>query len=131
MLPRLKYHNPSVSMTVDRSVAQTSAPTLTLFYHSSTSPVPSTPQQQSDPNAVVKSIDMTNKMDGQIWKEFLDLTGAKEIEATEEDRAMMAELQEQQERSDADSSRQLEVNARIKRDQALLKQASVDAAVAD
>lgn len=130
MLPRLKYHNPSVSMNVDRSMDQSTSPTLTLFYHSSSpsSPVPATPMAQSDPDAIVKTIDMKDRRDDDIWESFVALTGAQEVEATEEDRAMMLELEEQNAQSKANSVRQKEQNRLIKREEELLKQAKIDAA---
>ncbi|MBE7181239.1 MAG: hypothetical protein INR71_08525 [Terriglobus roseus] len=127
MLPRLKYHNPSVSMTVDRSIPQTDSPTLTLFSHP---PSPSaTPAAQSDARAAVQTIDMKGRSGADIWDALLRLTGAAEVAARDDDRAVLAELESQNAVSDADRARQLEVNARVKREEDLLRQAKIDAAL--
>lgn len=132
ILPRLKYYNPAVSMNVDKSVPQDSSPTLTVFLHSSASrSAEPSPADQTDPNAIVKSIDMKNRTDEDIWQDFVKATGAQEVPATEEDTAMLAKLAEQQAQSDTDSARRKEVNRRLKREADLLKQAKIDAAVVD
>ena len=70
-LPRLKYHNPTVSMVVNRTADQTAPSTLTLLYEQGTQ----------------KVIDMKNKTEPEIFKQLLTETGAVEVKATPEEEA--------------------------------------------
>ncbi|KAF2099933.1 hypothetical protein NA57DRAFT_75435 [Rhizodiscina lignyota] len=126
MLPRLKYHNPTVDMNVDRTVANDGPATLTLFFHSQSSSTPTTPAEQTDPNAITKTINMKNKTDTGIWEEFVTLTDAKAVRPTEEDTRLLQELAEQNTDSAENSARQKEENKRIKRERQLLQMVKQD-----
>lgn len=126
MLPRLKYHNPTVDMNVDRTAQNDGPATLTVFFHSQSSSSPADTSEQTDPKAIVKTIDMKNKTDKDIWSEFVTLAEAKDVQATGEDKLLLQELAEQEKASAADSGRMKEENRRIKRDKQMLEAARKD-----
>ncbi|KAF2236664.1 hypothetical protein EV356DRAFT_64283 [Viridothelium virens] len=135
-LPRLKYHNPAVSMTVDRTIDQSAPATLTLFYApkpSSGSPTASPAPTNSttstsvspdhDPFERTDSIDMKHRTDTQILQELVKVTKAIEISPTPEDEAMIAELEDQRNRSEKDRQLMASVMRDRKAEEARLMQA--------
>src|SRR4030095_5123295 len=90
-LPRLKYYNPAIPMTVQQTDDQ-SGPALLTIYFANAGPEDSsfTPGQTMDtlaptPTALEKTttIDVRNKLIGQIWARFKELTGAQESPVSE------------------------------------------------
>ncbi|KAI9844552.1 MAG: hypothetical protein M1837_005511 [Sclerophora amabilis] len=149
-LPRLKYHNPAVSMTVDRTSDQEGPATMTIFFSapsesdsptaaptpisSTTSPAlstaPTTPTSDSPPVDHVESIDMKHKHESAILSQLIELTGAMPIAATPEEMEQLRDLKERGERAEEDSARMAEVNAQRKREEAILAQARGEVAQA-
>jgi len=143
-LVRLKYHNPAVPMTIDRTASQTEKALLSVHYtapdaaQSSTSatsaPAPrdsttknSTPSE-ADSTERVETIDMTHSNNTQILEAFVRLTKAYPVEPTAEENEELASLEEQRLRSAAASKLSAEVRARQKREKELLEQARGDMA---
>jgi large subunit ribosomal protein MRP49 len=143
-LVRLKYHNPAVPMTIDRTAAQTEKALLSVHYtnpdavqsSSSATSAPaardsttknSTPSE-ADSTERVETIDMTNFNNTQILDAFVRLTKAYPVEPTAEENEELAVLEEQRLRSAAASKLSAEVRARQKREKELLEQARGDMA---
>jgi large subunit ribosomal protein MRP49 len=143
-LVRLKYHNPAVPMTIDRTAAQTEKALLSVHYtnpdavqsSSSATSAPaardsttknSTPSE-ADSTERVETIDMTNFNNTQILDAFVRLTKAYPVEPTVEENEELAVLEEQRLRSAAASKLSAEVRARQKREKELLEQARGDMA---
>lgn len=145
-LVRLKYHNPAVPMTIDRSALPTDPATLTVFYApadatqtsssptSSPAPTSSTSGDKAPsdytPSDHTSSIIMTNKSSSEILGEVLRLTKAVAVEATPEERETLEKLEEARAKSERDSLLSKEVRERKKREEELLAQARGDLGVA-
>ena len=137
-LPRLKYHNPAVSMTVERSENNAGPATLTVFFapsastsHASTisSPAPTssttTAKSTSDHNPFerVECIDMKHKHEEEILEQLMNITKAARVMPTEEEELEMKELGDQRSRSARDSETTRVYNDKIRQERALLEQA--------
>lgn len=139
MLPRLKYHNPAVPMTVERHSDQDGPATLTVFYAdeaaASVAAGPEKPNAptQSTSGATAPSehtpwdrtrvIDVKGRNQSEILAELLAATEGKEVVPTEEERAQMAELEAQRQRSDYDRAEVRKVLVAKRREQEILEQA--------
>jgi len=101
-LPRLKYHNPNLKVTVEQTQDQAGPATLTIFYSSETSAdrvlatelkhagAPGGPSAEgmdegSSVNEKMETVDMKHKHERDIWKRVAELTGAEEIEPTDDE----------------------------------------------
>ncbi|MCJ1253432.1 hypothetical protein MMC24_001243 [Lignoscripta atroalba] len=135
-LPRLKYHNPAISMTINRSTDQTGPATLSIFFApapTSTSPTASpapasststsTPPSEHTPSDRTESIDMKHKHESDILLQLMKITRAMPVEATADEEEELQQLEEQRKRSEQDALRMAEVNEKRRREQALLQQA--------
>ncbi|TKA69293.1 hypothetical protein B0A49_03114 [Cryomyces minteri] len=137
-LPRLKYHNPAIPMTVDRTQTQSGLATLTIFFtqpttsSDSTTPLPAptsstsgdtAPSASYAPTERTVSINMKHRTDAEILTQFMEATKATVVEATPEELEEMRELEEQGARSQRDSARSMEVNKQRKREADMLAQA--------
>ncbi|KAL8957122.1 MAG: hypothetical protein Q9193_005523, partial [Seirophora villosa] len=135
-LPRLKYHNPAVSMTVNRSIDQAGPATLTIFYAPPKDPVtaapsstPLSPAIQSKPSFSYTSfertetINMKHKHELDILSQLMDLTKATPVAATPEEETELQQLAIQEERSAADRTRNAAHTEQRKQEKALLDQA--------
>lgn len=139
-LVRLKYHNPAVAMTVDRS-GMTPDDESTMSIHfapadaiqtsssatSGPSPTESTTttSQTSDhtPADRVETIGMKFRSNSDILQDLMRITNAYPVEATPEDQEQLAALEEQKVRGDRDRVVSSAHKARVKREQQLLEQA--------
>lgn len=144
----MKYHNPAVPMTVDTLKEQTPDTEALMSIHFTTqnpdhltsdsataSPAPtestttsSTPGEH-DPVDRVETIDMKHKTESQILEEVLRLTGAYTIEATEQEKEELRELEVQRVESERDAAAARERRAAAKREKELLEQARGEIAV--
>ncbi|TKA32952.1 hypothetical protein B0A50_01178 [Salinomyces thailandicus] len=144
-LVRLKYHNPAVPMTIDRTAESTDAAIMSIHFAPSesspqtsdsatSSPAPvqsttgSTTPSAHAPTERVQTIDMKHRTDSEILQEVIRLTKAFPVEPTPEEQEEMRLLEEQRVRSTRDSKLSQEVRARQKREQELLEQARGDLA---
>lgn len=126
-LPRLKYHNPAVPMTVNRTTDQAGPATLTVTFGApSTTPASSTASAsdrgQSE-QTTTKVIDMKHKHESAILSELTQIVEGKQVEATEEERAQLLELEDQRARSARDAELQKEVLRKKRKEAAILEQA--------
>ncbi|KAI4125455.1 MAG: hypothetical protein LQ338_004237 [Usnochroma carphineum] len=135
-LPRLKYHNPAVSMTVNRTQDNAGPATLTIFYASpqiptiptsSSAPSSSTTESTPTPNHTsferTETIDMKHKHESDILSELVDLTKATPVVATPEEEAEFQQLAEEEKRSALDRVRNAAYTEQKKQEKALLDQA--------
>ena len=131
-LPRLKYHNPAVSMTVERSDNQSGPSMLTVYYGSRSQSASSAPLRSNgdgvsteDDGSLEKTetIDMKGRHEREILNDLLGITQARTVESTEDEAAELARLEEQQRRSAIDRERTARVVETEKREKMLLEQA--------
>jgi large subunit ribosomal protein MRP49 len=139
-LPKLKYHNPAISMTLDRTAAQEDPATMSIHY---TSPISSTDPaapigSTADPNASqeppqetteaqtterIEQIEMKNKLSTDILAELLKLTKARQVEPTAEELALLTELDHKRHTARRDSTRMIKIRESEKKRQDMLKAA--------
>ena len=136
-LTRLKYHNPAVSMTVNRTNNNVEAAIMTIFFSptgSATAAAQSKGVQtnESQINERAETIDMTHQNEKDIWKRFMQITKAGEVKATEEEELELRQIEEERIKSEQDKAREKVVLAEARREQALLAtaRASVNAQAA-
>jgi large subunit ribosomal protein MRP49 len=145
-LVRLKFHNPAIPMSIDRTALQTDPALLSVHYtnpdavqsSSSATSAPAsrdsttkntTPSEAASTERV-ETINMTHSNNTEILEAFVRLTKAYPIEPTAEEKEELASLEEQRMRSAAASKLSAEVRARQKREKELLEQARGDMAAA-
>ncbi|USW47735.1 Putative 28S ribosomal protein S25 [Septoria linicola] len=116
-LVRLKYHNPSVPMTVDRTAQQDEPAVLTIHL-----------QPEDAETEKVETVNMKNYRSSEILDALIQLTKARQVDPTPEDQEQIAKLEDQRQRSQRDSKLSQEVRARVKREKELLEQARGDLA---
>ncbi|KFY30978.1 hypothetical protein V493_01505 [Pseudogymnoascus sp. VKM F-4281 (FW-2241)] len=129
-LPRLKYHNPAVSMTLDRTTNQEGPALMTVYFDDTAQPqTPSAPVSgtQTEPTTSDKqrvvTINMKHRHESEILSQLLALTNAVPVEPTPEEVEQLQELAGQQEVSEKDSARHRIFNKEKKREEAILAQA--------
>ena len=66
---------------------------------------------------------MKHRQDSEILDQLLRLTKAKAVNATAEERRLIQEMEEQNRQSEKDAAMMVEVNAKRKREKAILEQA--------
>ncbi|KAL8839774.1 MAG: hypothetical protein Q9170_001585 [Blastenia crenularia] len=131
-LPRLKYHNPAVSVTINRSQDQVGPAILTIFY--ATAHNPATPASLSTamentsipsqtPFERTEMINMKYRHESDILSELMNLTKATQIVATPEEKAELQGLADLEKRMAIDRTRNAEYTAQKKQEKALLDQA--------
>ena len=125
-LPCLKYHNPSVSMTVSRTTNQLGPATMTIFF-SSPLEGPNTAiddsAQDSSTDERIEIIDIKHKHSDDILQQFMQLTRAAEVRPSEEEKLLLREIAEQTTQSEQDRIRtRIDLEAR-RQEQKLLEQA--------
>jgi large subunit ribosomal protein MRP49 len=118
-LPRLKYHNPAVSMTVNRTTNQLGPATMTIYF----APDVPKPDAGSTVNERTEVIDMKHKMEGEILRKFMEVTKAQEVKPTEEELEEMRGYAEQAEQGEKDRVRESLRLETMRREAALLSQA--------
>ena len=124
-LPRLKYHNPAVSMTVKRGADQEGPATLSVHFASSSTTPAASSKTLPDYNASqrVETIDMKHKSESEILSRLLELTKAMPYEATPDELAELRDVEDYNRKSTRDRAAQSKLNQIKKQEQALLDQA--------
>ncbi|KAK0257099.1 hypothetical protein LTR29_000530 [Friedmanniomyces endolithicus] len=134
-LVRLKYHNPAVSMTTDRTARAEDPAVLSVHFASATPAQSSEDTTASNPATAdsttattqpterVSTIDMKHRTNAEILEELVRMTRAQAVEATEAEREELRALEEQRVKGAKDSAKSLEVRARVAREKQLLEQA--------
>ncbi|KAK3070051.1 hypothetical protein LTR53_011120 [Teratosphaeriaceae sp. CCFEE 6253] len=143
-LIRLKYHNPAVSMTVDKTAQAEDPATMSIHWTAASAPQSSS-SPASGPNVVdsttstthaadapqtdrVSTIDMKHRTNAEILEELVKMTKAQAVEPTEAEQEELRELEAQRRRGAIESAKSLEVRAKVKREKDLLEQARGDMA---
>ena len=132
-MPRLKYHNPAISMTVNRSHNQEGPATLTVYFAAprrvssataspapSSSTDPSTTPSGHTPADQIATIDMKHKNESEILSRLLELTEGMPYEATPEELDELKEVDVEKRRSERDREAQAKLNEVRKQEKALL-----------
>ncbi|PQE25588.1 50S ribosomal Mrp49 protein [Rutstroemia sp. NJR-2017a BBW] len=139
-LPRLKYHNPAIPMTVNRNHDQTGPALMTIHFtdpssaselsapissttQPSTSTAPTTPSSSGSPTTHTKEINMKHRTDSEILSQLISLTNAKLVRATPEEQRQLKELAEHKARAEKDSALSAVLNEQRRKEQAILTQA--------
>lgn len=133
-LPRLKFHNPAIPITVKQIDDQNYPAYLTLYFnkHAFTKiPIDAEIKDKEAPAPMssekVSSLDIRNLQVKDIWARFRDLTGAADLKTAEID---LAEEEERQ-RFNAENEKMRQHNAALdkvrKQREALLQKAREDA----
>ena len=129
-LPRLKYHNPAVSMTVKRTAEQEGPATLFVHFASpSISSFPTAPAASpttlSNPSSSkqVETIDMKHKSESEILSRLLEMTKAMPYEATPDELAELRDVEDYNRKTAKDRAAQSRLNQIKRQEQALLDQA--------
>ncbi|KAH7356861.1 50S ribosomal protein-like protein Mrp49 [Rhexocercosporidium sp. MPI-PUGE-AT-0058] len=142
-LPRLKYHNPAIPMTVNRTNDQSGPALLTIHFTSPSAAADTSPeisstttkQTSSAPVAATKAgpatertevINMKHRPESEILDQLLAITRARVVKPTAEETRQIQEIEDQNARSERDSVMMAEVNAKRKREEAILIQARGD-----
>lgn len=144
-LVRLKYHNPSIPMTVDRTCPNDEAALLTIHRVSNNTPGPDSPASSPAPTSstttttspsdytpsdITETITMTHKSSSEILTELLRVTKAQLLEPTDQDKDMARKLDDQEKRSAEMRALSLVERQRRKREAELLAQARGDMSTA-
>ncbi|KAG4431244.1 hypothetical protein IFR05_013266 [Cadophora sp. M221] len=115
-LPRLKYHNPAIPMTVNRTNDQSGPALLTIHFTN-----PSGPAAER-----TEVINMKHRPESEILDQLLAITRAKVVKPTAEESRQIQDIEDQNARSERDYVMMAEVNAKRKREEAFLIQARGD-----
>jgi large subunit ribosomal protein MRP49 len=137
MLPRMKYRNPSIPMEIARhsdadgpsllhiytkAVTPQQAPTNTL---ANTAPPSATPNAQTtlvpDTSKPTHTLDIRDQNESEILAAVIKATGATVIEATEQEKQEMIEIEEFKVRSERDRVEVRERLVKERREAELLK----------
>lgn len=130
-LPRLKYYNPAVLMTINRSTNQAGPPMLSIFFASDGEPCsasvnPSTLTSTAERLSLtdrVETFDMTHQHQLDILQQVMILTSAVDIQPTGDEILEMRQIEEDNVKSKQDRIRMQNVFEARKREKALLQQA--------
>lgn len=129
-MPRLKYHNPAISMTVKRSLDQEGPATLTVFFTppskaSSDSPAPSSPTEPSTSSSGdrIETIDMKHRHESEILDRLMDLTKGIQYEASADEKTELQDVIHDKAMSDKTREAQMRLNEVKKQEKMLLEQA--------
>ncbi|KAH7046582.1 50S ribosomal protein-like protein Mrp49 [Macrophomina phaseolina] len=132
MLPRLKYRNPALPITVDRTAAQSDPAVLNVVFDGSSNGTAATPAATQPSGATadrVVTIQMKHKSESEILQQLYEVTGAQEVEPTDLEKEELRQLAERKERSRRDSERMAEVNRQRKREAEMLAAARGEAGI--
>lgn len=124
VLPRLKYHNPAVGMTVERTEDQEGPASLTVFFGEEGSGGEKGRTEEAGKKEVrSRSINMKNRKEGEILEELLRMTGGKAVLATPAEEQQLKDLEQERRRGEGDRVRQAAVLKGRRRQQQILQQA--------
>lgn len=119
ILPRIKYRNPALPITVDRSAAQSDPAILNVVFKDDSAST-SAPAPAAEGGDRVVTIQMKHKSESEILRQLYEVTGAKEVEPTDVEQEELRQLTERKERSRKDSERMFGVNRQRKREAEML-----------
>ncbi|KAF2141229.1 uncharacterized protein K452DRAFT_287939 [Aplosporella prunicola CBS 121167] len=133
-MPRLKFRNPAIPMTVDRNAAQSDPAIMSVYF---STPSTNSPSQAKDtaPTSSTSSdtatskykasqrvveIQMKHRSEDEILQRLYEVTNAEVVKPTDTETEELRELVEKKERSRRDSERQAAINRQRKREAELL-----------
>ncbi|KAL2073383.1 hypothetical protein VTL71DRAFT_10707 [Oculimacula yallundae] len=139
-LPRLKYHNPAIPMTVNRTNDQSGPALMTIHFTTpeaaenikteissttskQTSSAPVAATKAGPPTERTETINMKHRPESEILDQLLAITRARVLKPTAEELRQVQEIEEQDARSERDAIMMAEVNAKRKREEAIMIQA--------
>ncbi|KAI9038162.1 mitochondrial 54S ribosomal protein mL61 [Aspergillus affinis] len=130
-LPRLKFHNPAIPMTVRRTDEQDGPAALTIYFAEQVSKAASlTASQINDKHAPALSeteksavLDVKDLDYKQIWNKVKTMTGAQEIAATAEEEAEVRKFEEMRQQGDKDRVRMAALRQAKKDQERMLQEA--------
>ncbi|KAK2591196.1 hypothetical protein QQS21_011104 [Conoideocrella luteorostrata] len=143
-LPRLKYHNPSIPMIINRHDNNQSNPLLTIYLRTKSTTSNDAPSTQpassrtnlskaqppaSDEKTV--TIDMKNKHSSDILEYFMAETRAKPLQASNEEIAEMQHLEGMKKEADISRERVRQLRAEKKKEEDMLKRARAAGGMAE
>jgi len=142
MLPRLKFHNPTIPMTVrlhdhsailsvykqkngDNSPPDTVPEPRTVRERDETLPhiMTQDPKPELKDDETIVEIDMNNRNGEDIWNEFSTLTGAVVIQPTPAEMEELQNLVVMKRRTDKDAERGRQIQAAKLKEEMILRQA--------
>ncbi|KAF5255317.1 hypothetical protein FANTH_63 [Fusarium anthophilum] len=144
-LPRLKYHNPSVPMIVNRHSRNNKKPTISIYLRKpdASTPTPATRSQPSssrnnmskatppDADEKIITVDMTEKHSSHILEYVLAETRAVPIKPTKEEIRELQELDAMARQAEVDRARMRSLREEKKREEDMLKRARAAGGVAE
>ncbi|KAF9767608.1 hypothetical protein IL306_015200 [Fusarium sp. DS 682] len=144
-LPRLKYHNPSVPMIVNRHSRNNKKPTLSIYLRKpdASTPPPTTRSQPAssrnnmskatppDADEKIVTVDMTEKHSSHILEYVLAETRAIPIKPTKEEIRELQELDAMARQAEVDRARMRSLREEKKREEDMLKRARAAGGVAE
>ncbi|KND94203.1 hypothetical protein TOPH_01076 [Tolypocladium ophioglossoides CBS 100239] len=141
-LPRLKYHNPSIPMIVNRHGQSQTPPTMTVYLRTNSQPTstdssaaaeshaqPSSSRtnlskaQPPSPDERAVNIDMKDKHSSDILEFFMAETRAKALQPTKEEIAEMQGLEAMKKQAVVDRERVRQLRAEKKEEEDMLRRA--------
>lgn len=146
-LPRLKYHNPAVPMTINRTDDQEGPALMTIHFTTASEaantkpPISTTASQELSVAPVapptreaqterIVQINMKHRHESEILSALMAATKAKALEPTAEEKELMRTLEEARKLSETDSKRSKAVNEKRRAQEAVLAQARGELAAA-
>lgn len=146
-LPRLKYHNPAVPMTINRTTNQEGPAIMTIHFTNSASAANTGPAISSTtdskpssapvasstspaPTECTQTINMKHRHESEILSQLMSITKAKPVQVTPEETQQIKDLEEHRIQSEKDSKAMQLVNEKRRRKEAMLAQARGEVAAA-
>ncbi|KAL6910372.1 mitochondrial ribosomal protein L51 [Trichoderma evansii] len=145
-LPRLKYHNPSIPMIVNRHDQNQLPPTMSIYLRKSDSSAAASSEPLAQPSSSrtnlskaqpptaderVVHIDMTNKHSSHILEFFMAETRAVPLQPTNEEIAEMQSLETLRKNADVDRERVRQLRLEKKKEEDMLKRARAAGGMAE
>lgn len=145
-LPRLKYHNPSIPMIVNRHDQNQLPPTMSIYLRKSDSSAAASSEPLAQPSSSrtnlskaqpptaderVVHIDMTNKHSSHILEFFMAETRAVPLQPTNEEITEMQALETLRRNADVDRERVRQLRLEKKKEEDMLKRARAAGGIAE
>ncbi|KAL3461362.1 CI-B8 domain-containing protein [Aspergillus heterothallicus] len=130
-LPRLKYHNPAIPMTVKQTTNQEAPAALTIYFSENISSAASAnatkltdkhaPAPSASEKTTVMNLKDLNYTD--IWHNLKTFTGAIELSPTKEEQSELKKVEEMRQKAVEDRKRVAEIRQAKKDQEKMLEQA--------
>ncbi|KAL4892604.1 50S ribosomal protein Mrp49 [Aspergillus ambiguus] len=131
-LPRLKYHNPSVAMSVKQTDEQDGPAALTIYFAEQASKAAALnaasaveDKHAPAPAASEKTaiVDLKNLDYKEIWNKVALLTGAQDVAASDDELKQLARFEQMKQQSERDRARVLGIRQAKKDQERMLQEA--------